>query len=44
MVLLNAMTKVLDMKRDEISDDLGLNLIALAMVEMTTEKVRYNAS
>jgi hypothetical protein len=40
VVLLNAMSKVLDMKREEISDDLGVNLISLALLEMTSEKVR----
>jgi len=34
------MTKVLDMKMDVITDELGVNLIALGIVEMTAEKVR----
>jgi hypothetical protein len=38
------MHKILDMKRDEISDGLGQQLILLALSDMTAEKVRQKTS
>jgi hypothetical protein len=39
VLLLRACVQVLDLKRDEIPEDLGLDLIGLGLAEMTREKV-----